>query len=418
MPNKSTTNNRRINEAKKALRKVHVPLKRASPQSIKRTRQNRGSRSAALSTQNNPLWRYYRSILLDRPMSGVDLPSYGYTGRYSTINVQARTTLTAGLGVEASCLVNPYMLFTDEFWYERYAGSVAQWQYVPSIIVNSSTTDSGKLPNSTGAVGAKQFTQLFPTNCFSSDSTLGYTAKVRPKYVHFKLVYTGTELNKGGMVQFIHNPQQLSMLNYPDVGGTLDPNFGSSITSAAVLSGDFENVTIHHIGEGLEFTWRPRDHQFKNVTSRAPASNVTGVAGSNTQNTHVDEYLADPENARAVTPLGWTTGFRLQPATGTAATALPYELEISAELDVFVMRSDNLNASYLQTGGTKVGVSHPVHEAVLSNITAALHAKRSARAVPHHASILGMAESEATSVLKGAAESFGASIMSRLPAMV
>ncbi len=364
--------------------------------------------------------QYIRSLREDTLPPSIRLPSFGYSSGYTRRRTFFRSQLTAGAAVEASCLVNPYIAaFTDHQYREVYTAgtpAVLGSNYVPGVLINSSTTPSGSLPTDSS------FTALSPTGgVLPTTGAVGYNAYVRVRGVHIRVLYTGTELNMGGEIIAFHNSGEFPLAINKAAAADGSASWTQPFTTNAEIQASAELASVHRLGRSFEFVWRPRSVDFKNVQSFVGTAENNGTVAQSNTYVAPSGYLPNTIVPGAA-PKGWLTGFKILPASGTAATSLNYMVEVMVDADVSVYSSrssgEALGGTYLPS--TEIPQSHPLLESAITNALSSLHATRSAKSIPHNqsnlairsrantASSLVQAEAFASNLAKGALTQLGA----------
>ena len=100
---------------------VHLDSSRSS---------RRHSRKAARRDQ---LRECIEAILFDRWTPGLHYPCPGYSLGYDRYTSTTRFSLVSGANGQLAVVVNPYLLWTNEFWYERVNNAGGQQSYVPTM---------------------------------------------------------------------------------------------------------------------------------------------------------------------------------------------------------------------------------------------------------------------------------------------
>lgn len=366
---------------------VAVTVKGTRPQGNSRRRRPRRQATLSLSvpTSYSPLaahcFRYIESLFSDRLLSGVCLPAFGYTRRSTPFEISTRTPLIAGTtNLNAAVAVNPYHSIFESVSWEKpntAAAEIVNWCY--TAFHNAGTYTNGAIPNGADQVGVGLSGQIVPTTAEPMEGS------VRIHGIKFRLEYFGTELNKGGLIYAIHNPEQKALLHQYEANNTTNTNGTlSSMSNVDAATYDTETVAVKHIGDSFEFVWRPQSLDFKNVQSFYPAigAHATAVAGNPLLESR--GILGAAEDQTMVAPLGWTTGFILRPATATADTALPYMCDITIIGDYRVNKMDSAaapqNVSFPTILGTERHLEDPALQAHLHNALSHVHTQRAMNA--------------------------------------
>ncbi len=369
--------------------------------------------------------RYIDSLFRDVLCDELELPAMGFTHRYAPYSLSGRFSLTAGTTIANTAVgMNPYHALWPNVDYDKPNSAAAEINvFVPTLFTNASTNTNGAIPDGAAQSGVVLNGQ------FSASATEPWEADVRVHGVRFRVNYFGTELNKGGLIYAIHNSSHKSLLNQFESDNTAATNGSlSSWTSVNALSQATDMTQTANMGDSFEFVWRPQDLNFHTVKSHYPAvgAHATVAAGNTEISAH--DVLPSTTDITRSCPLGWVTGFLIAPATATAATAVPYSVDVEWIGDVRMAKMDSATASnvgYNQITGVKTPHEDPILTAHLHNALAHVHAARQARAIPSRqqnlaikaTSFLGKEmKSLGSSALAGAAESFGSKMLGSLAA--
>jgi len=408
---------------------------RASTQSKKKTKNKVAKTANALSAMprtyqlvSSNSKRFVESLLMDRLAYDCHLPAFGFQQPFATITNEFRGQFVAGNALEASLVLNPYLLWTDYLAVERIVNNTRIAQYVSTLLTNSTGTQSGFLPE--GATN--MYVSNAGTNQYNTSTLAGYTAFVRPHGVRIRVIYTGTKLNEGGAIMAIHNPHHTSLLAWEDAdtSASSDSPFKSIPTSNSQLGSWLDRVSTHQLGDTFEFVWRPDSFAFKSMSSYLPMEDMS-VAALNAVNPAILQqgYMAAEAGTSGTNLLatraerGWVTGIKVIPAAGTPGTLIPYTWEVSAQYDICIVRS--VGASGASTGssataGQRLAAHNPLDEAHIHNALAIAHQQRSMRVPSRSAKNLGVVSSlkaAGQSAMLGAAESVGEQFASRAAAL-
>jgi hypothetical protein len=366
--NSQNKNQRRVQAAEGALRKMAL-----TPALVRKTVKKAKSRKQLTDSE-----LYVISAIHDRLLMGLVLPSSQICRPYVQRRFFFRSQLTSGATNPcASVVVNPWLAWATNLYYVRTTNDADQAQFIPTAYTSNTATVDQSFPDS----AANHYTALTSFDQYIATSAEGYAGKVRPHGVLFRVIYVGTEQNMGGMIHCVHNPQQLSLCYSDDTTTGAVANFKSTFASTAQLDFAQDAVSTHRIGRTFEFVWRPPTGEFVDVETMLDQPKVS-IATLNAQNTQIVQkgYLPDDGAKGAPAPLGWSTGFMLQPATGTAAAALNYYVEIEYVCDLDIVASDSATSAWIGNSvshGTIRPHSHPQQEAHIRNGLSAVHHARS-----------------------------------------
>lgn len=360
--------------------------------------------------------RYIDSLFRDVLCDELELPAPGFTHRYTPYSLSGRLSLTAGTTIANTMVaVNPYHMLWPNVDYDKPNSAAAEINViVPTVFTNASTNTNGAIPN-----GAEQ-TAVTLNGMMSASSTEPWEADVRVHGIRFRVNYFGTELNKGGLIYAIHNSGHKSLLCQFETNNTAATNGSlSSWTAVNALSQATDLCQTANMGDSFEFVWRPQDLHFHTVKSHYPAVGAHATAASGNTEISAQNVLPTTTDATRPCPNGWVTGFLIAPATATAATAVPYSVDIEWIGDVRMAKMDSAtaaNVGYNQITGTKTPHEDPVLIAHAHNALSYVHAARQARAIPSRQQNLAVKagsfvtkefKSLSASALTGAAESLG-----------
>lgn len=395
MPPKLTKIQRREEAAREALSKL-TPAQRAAVLAPEATRDNKASRrrqaqrrrtafsmSPEISSGLPPdVLRYIRSLFDDVLLMDINLPSFNYLGGHSQFSYRAMFQLTAGTSLTSGVIFNPYMLWTNQMAVDRVTNNATVVTYAPTCLTTAAATANGQV------FSANQ-TAVACSGYYPTDASTAYAGYVRCLGVRCRVTYTGTELNKGGEIIVLHNPQHMGLAAYNEGATSSGASCVSMVPEPSVNLTRFDDaVSVHRIGDAFSFVWRPNTLEFKDVRSCLPIAEAT-LASINQANQEVvtDGYLMTTDAAYAQSERGWVGGFVLLPAAGTTATALPYwcELEVVYDINLHTTEGGNGTACFRSVRSAH---SDPVTQAHIQNALAHVHHRRSIHSVPIEAKSL------------------------------
>ncbi len=415
MPTKrmNKKNRRRIAAAERSLsRVVRVPAL---------TRRTRKAKSQPIPRAViDDISRYIASVRDDYLEPGLHLPSNNYTGPYSTRTYKQRVQLqlanTANL--HASFICNPYMLWMDNFIYEKDVAGADTLVTIPTAYVNTTASTSPGLPTATAPAGGSGITAVTMQGAIVNGTATKYSGWVRCHGVKMKIYYAGTFNNRGGTLACVTNPQQVALAMQYEAG-TAANQPATVFANAGEIEDSPDVSQLVTIGDQFEFVWRPRNLDFVHIDG-FKSLDLAPVAASNSGNPAVDEYLPAESNGAPVAEKGWVCGFNLSPAAGTLATTSNYWLEVEACYDLHIMKSSDAVAGITAIPADTVGHQDPIATARAHNALAALHYSRQHSAhVPQRTNlgIVAKAEQYGKKALGGAITGLAESAASRLAAM-
>lgn len=414
MKTNNKKNNRRIAAVEATLNRLaRAPALTPARRKAKSQPRRRGATSSMKRVVDDSV-RYAQSIINDELTSHCLIPSQ-MPRAYAAQRYNFRTQLSSGATSRcASCIVNPYLLFTTNLLWNNTHNGAEYFQYCPTAMVNAINTPAYNWPSGT-PVNIMN-TPLFAAGQFPTAGADGYGGYVRVQGVRFRITYTGTELNKGGIIHVFHNPEHASALMPDSSIVASGENFISTTTTLASLEANASGVSSHYIGDSFEWVWRPSHTEFVDVTSVLDAP-LASVAAGDFENSLIysQGYFPDDKSSGNSCPLGWCAGFMLIPAAGTPATALDYYLEIEALLDVNLHQVDGSAGKPTATVVQPTRYSHsaPQKQALVHNVLGAVHLARSSHIIPPGAKKLAVKglKSSALGMMEGLGERF----MSSLP---
>ncbi len=360
--------------------------------------------------------RYIESLFRDRLCDALELPTMGFTHRYMPMSYSTRFSLTAGTTIaNAAVGMNPYHAVFGTVDYDKPNSAAGEINvFVPTLFTNTSANTNGSIPN-----GAEQAGVVL-NGQFSSTSAEPYEADVRVHGVRFRINYYGTELNKGGLIYAIHNSANKSLLCQFETDNSAATNGSlSSWTNVLSLSNATDLCQTANLSDSFEFVWRPQHLNFERVQSHYAAIGAHATVASGNTELAAHDILPTVTDITRPCPRGWVTGFVIVPATATAATAIPYSVDVEMICDVRLSRMDSAtaaNVGYSVLTGVKTPVEDPVLTAHCHNALAHLHASRQARAIPSRqrnlsvsppSGLMSQVKRMGESALEGAAENLG-----------
>jgi hypothetical protein len=396
-----TKNGRRIANAAADLRKVLLTQSAPASRSRARNRAPRRSRAAAPSMAVVPRipqqmssgidtesMQYIDSVLSDRFVSGLHLPSPRYNGPYQKIRIVGRFQGVLGTSAGSQSfawVINPYLMWADALQADVWASTSSVQQDWPTVCTSTSTSVNNGLPQ---AVSTGTATKQVLDGMLTTTTDNIYNAWVRCLGVKQRVIYTGTWNNQGGEIFAIHNAPSMPLMSYnaTDAVGSAH-NVDTPFPNQQQLTQFNQGCSIHALLDTFEFNWRPHDVDFVNVTNWLSADQGPATGNANNQFPYrIADYLANTAasigHGLGQCPYGWQTGGVLVMPSGSiygASTGIPYWVEVEAELDVNLVRA-NVNASTATgssaTPGTRVAHCNPIATAHIHNALAATHKSR------------------------------------------
>ncbi len=401
--------------------KINVSTNSSSrPRAKPRKQQKKLAKHSSVSPLSPfPLNRIVDSTLSDQWTPGLHYPCMGHTGGYSRYLGTTRFTLTAQAGGAVSIVANPYLAWTNRFWYERVSSTLGQNSFIPTI-AQVGTTGTNPIPS------MSSYTEVTLNGQYTTSSTVSYTGWCRPIGMRFRITYMGTDLNAGGQVLAIHNPQQ-SSLYYQSLAGAADSaSFLPTYTTISQLDSASDRVSVHRMGRTFTYVWRPNRPDFRNVSTYLNNDSGSTSTSSYVASAEVNErYIPSTENPGSQVEVGWTCGFSVAPAytTGLTGGSSNYLVEIDYEADLLVCNQFNttVGASGYPTYTAQYPSRHNAHAAdVYQNALATLHHGRSTHKTAISAENLAIkdAKSIAKNLAKGGLTSVGENLGSALMSMI
>ncbi len=379
MASKTTKQLRRLIES------VMQSSKQDSTKQQKRSRKGRSRRVAKLENRLGDIQKYVKSIYDDVVVGNCELPSPDYIGPYRRHQVTGRFQLNLAntASLHASVVVNPWLMWTNNFVFEKVFAGAPVTATVPTIYQHSLTSTAAGLPTGGNLISCPLEYTL------NTSSTSSWSGKVRCTGVHFRIYYTGTFANRGGMLLAFTNSQNQALATQSETGAAAAQPTTVFDTSVE-LSQLARNVQMIPIGDEFSFTWRPTDLSFREFNTFVP-NILDGIVGTN-GNVEVSKYLPDNGVGGSQAEMGWVTGFELRPAAGTQGTASQYFCEVSAEYDLVAYNDNNSSgtaglSAYAPDRRAKVD---PIAHARASNALADLHHKRTTLQFPAGAKSLAV----------------------------
>lgn len=420
MPNKKSQskskNQRRIAAAENALNKV-----RPVPALTRRARKAKSlRRSSSVPALLSDPSRYIRSVLEDCLETGLHLPSTNYTGPYSTRTVRQRVQLSNAntANLHASLICNPYLLWTDSFMFEKAFSGADVTCTIPTCYINTTASTSAGLPTATAPLGGGGLSAITMQGALANGTSQRYTGWVRCHGVKFKIYYSGTFANRGGVLACITNPGHVALaMQYENGSASQQP--ASVLTTSGEIEDSPDLAQLVNIADQFEFVWRPSSLDFKHVDTFIALDGALNAVSS-TGNPAAQDYLPSEANGASVAEKGWITGFNLSPAAGTQATLANYWCEIEATYDLHVTRAADATAGVASIPADTVSHQDPVQAAQIHNALAQLHhARIHSTHVPQRVNlgIVAKAESYGKQALKGAAAGLAEQAAARIAAM-
>jgi len=332
----------------------------------------------------------------------------------------ANVYLQAGLTTNSTFLCNPYLAFAQYMKYQTQTSTVPtpNMSFIPSFMINGTASVAG-VPYGDGS-SANTVTPLQ----LSGPLVIGagaqyYSGLVRVHGVEIDIEYTGTELNKGGILSVIHGANNWSCCTQYNTLGNTQASFGS--LQSTVLPGNDDFSTAGRIGGRVRFVLRPTDPSFFEIRETyfsgmsensalgnseemcCPAADSAGVLP-------IDGIGAGPSASTPSfrAPHGWTLGFSIIPAVATAGATLNYVLRVRVVTDELVVQQ-TANPSSFSGTPSHVARANPLEEAHIRN---ALSAHHLAAAQGMYKEVLAKSEhglvTSVESAAKGAAMEMGA----------
>jgi hypothetical protein len=353
---------------------VAATITKARKPRARRAKTRRNITTMQVSTLPRPMRlsdvdRYIRSLYTHELIEGLQLPA-SHTRAYSHVACNCTYVPITGTTNATTTIFNMYAMPIAQTFvnYEYNNGGVAFTGSVPSIMSSDTASVSG-WPESTAA----NTFELIQMN-----STVGVNASnymIRPHGVEVDIEYTGTELNMGGLLTVFHGGAQCSLLTQ---GSAAAGGFDWSLNTGELLT-DPTKYTRVRIGSRARFVLRPVDPQFKLFRSVYRNEIEAGVLGLRVDNSQIAcegvlPYYDGGNGHNQLTPYGWTTGFRIEPAAGAAGGAAQYVVTLRWVGDISQYGiSANIQPS---AGGMPVTtpITHPLAEAKLANHLANHHA--------------------------------------------
>lgn len=386
-----------------------------------------GRRPRGPSRPSNLTAEYVQSLHSDVLIPTYGLPSPNYAGPVTARSFRATYQLVAAnhASLASTFVMNPYLVAWTQFAYEKLAGGANAACLVPTSFANNATANHSGIPVSSSAVD--HIDRISFTSQNATNHNTAYTGKVRVLGVKYRLTYTGTWNNRGGELLIFTNPDQLSLICQEDAAATGGADrFLSGFNTGLEIDNAVNMVTRVPIGDTFEWVWRPTDLQFRDYDTYVPDI-VPAVAATSAGSITALKYLPSTENPNSVTPMGWTSGFQLRPATGTVAQNLPYrcDIEVMIEQTSYLLEV-NAASGTVALGTPLYNPSHHVaadsasHDKI-TNALARTHAARthtsfvsgkSLALVANRAKAAG--SKYVTSMVSGLAEASAARLMSML----
>jgi len=228
---------------------------------------------------------------------------------------------------------------------------------------------------------------LTPSGAFDS-SSIGYCGQVRFLGGHFRARSMTTNLNQGGRLYYIHNPQNASLLSkYISQAGTVS---SVSIVGAALpLVVNNPNISCLHSMSNGDFCGSilPHTTEFEDVDTDLSSSSATGaltgisVLSAAVDMSNTDRYI--PNEVGTTTHLGYTNALVYVPAE-TIGTGLSSKLvfELTMHYHINVKNSSNTTGQaigFSTTAGTSLtqaSAANPMGAAAINSALATIKQAR------------------------------------------
>jgi len=265
-------------------------------------------------------------------------------------------------------IVNPYHLWTQLVNIERTVlNSPIDQPFYTCYSTNASTL-------SARVFDTANYQALTLANQYSTSNTVGYAGWCRPQGVKFTITYLGTDLNKGGEIVVFTNPKERPLALVDNA--ILTANNALASLTFTELNTMQDCCTIHRMDDRFSFVWRPPNTEFRHVQSDWPVDEMSATA-LNAENSaaRAAGYTSAIDENGGPTPLGWTTGFAIRPASATTAALSNYMVEVEAVYDLALSYMESAQTSATQPH--TMAHSHPAHTAAIHNALAHVHFERS-----------------------------------------
>jgi hypothetical protein len=278
-----------------------------------------------------------------------------------------------------SFICNPFLIPVDTVFYEgQYnATAVQNYFFPPMCMTGSANTQANGWPIGDGATNNLYSPIVANATLSSSGTQFGWRSRVHGFEIDIE--YTGTELDKGGLLYIYHGASGMALTSQ---NVTANSTYASFTTPTSVtLPGTGNFCTAVRIGNRAKFVLRPTSTEWKDLRTHWFSGSVNNLVSFGNGNQLIDaagvlplaSYLgAGLTQVGRPTRFGHTMGFTLVPANPntTAGGVQPYIVRVRAVLDVDIW---NTGQQVNQQFGMPIMSSHadPVAHAHIHNALAA-----------------------------------------------
>lgn len=368
----STTNKRSLKQVESIVTKLINETSKKLPSKARRSRRGRSRRIAKAENKIaglvNHAARYVDSLKRDILVPSLELPSTNYYGPCRKHYVQSRVQLNLAntANLHGGIVMNPMLAFMKYWYVQKNFANADVLCIIPTAYQHTTASTVTGLPYA----GVSQPVDF--NGRLSNDDQLPRAGKVRCLGVHFKIVHTGTVLNRGGSIVVFTNPQKMALACWAEsAGAAAQPVTRFNVNG--VIDQALDMVQVHQLEDEFSWTWRPTDLDFHDFTGYLPLE--IDPAGSGTNPASYD-YLSPDGAGAGVTPMGWTTGFEIRPAAGTQGAASQYYCDITAEYDLYEYIEAGTAAGPSTLMSQENRKADPVRAAHVQNALSEMHLQR------------------------------------------